>query len=61
VGELIEGIPNLRWVDAGPLSMAAIVETLTALLISINRGYGIRDAGVRVTGRDSWGRTSPTR
>jgi 8-hydroxy-5-deazaflavin:NADPH oxidoreductase len=61
VGELIEGIPNLRWVDAGPLSMAAIVETLTALLISINRGYGIHDAGFRVTGRDSWGRTSPGR
>jgi 8-hydroxy-5-deazaflavin:NADPH oxidoreductase len=61
VGELIEGIPDLRWVDAGPLSMAAIVETLTALLISINRGYGIHDAGFRVTGRDSWGRSSPAR
>jgi 8-hydroxy-5-deazaflavin:NADPH oxidoreductase len=61
VGGLIEGIPDLRWVDAGPLSMAAIVETLTALLISINRGYGIHDAGFRVTGRDSWGRSSPTR
>lgn len=56
VGELIEGIPDLRWVDAGPLSMAAIVETFTALLISVNRGYRIRDAGFRVTGRDSWGR-----
>lgn len=59
VGALIEGIPDLRWVDAGPLSMAAIVETFTALLISINRAYGIHDAGFRVTGRDSWGRASP--
>jgi 8-hydroxy-5-deazaflavin:NADPH oxidoreductase len=55
VGELIDAIPNLRWVDAGDLSMARIVETLTALVISVNRGYGIHDAGVRVTGRDSWG------
>lgn len=55
VGGLIEGIPGLRWVDAGPLSMAAVVETLTALLISINRGYGIHDAGFRVTGREAWG------
>lgn len=56
VGELIEGIPHLRWVDAGPLSMARIVEPLTALLISVNRTYGIHDAGFRVTGRDAWGR-----
>lgn len=55
VGELIEDIPNLRWVDAGPLSMARIVEPLTALLVSVNRTYGIHDAGFRVTGRDAWG------
>ena len=55
VGELIDAIPNLRWVDAGDLSMARIAEQMTALLISVNRAYKIHDAGFRVTGRDSWG------
>ncbi len=56
VGELIDQIPNLRWIDAGDLSMARIVETLTAVLVSVNRAYKIHDAGFRVTGRDSWGK-----
>jgi 8-hydroxy-5-deazaflavin:NADPH oxidoreductase len=56
VGELIDSIPNLRWVDAGDLSMARIVEPMTALLISVNRAYKIHDAGFRVTGRDAWGK-----
>jgi 8-hydroxy-5-deazaflavin:NADPH oxidoreductase len=55
VGRLIEGIPDLRWVDVGALSMARIAETFTALLIGINRAYRLRDAGFRVTGRASWG------
>ena len=55
VGGLIDQIPNLRWVDAGDLTQARITETLTALLISINRGYKIRDAAIRITGRDAWG------
>jgi NADPH-dependent F420 reductase len=55
VGELIDSIPNLRWVDAGDLSMARIVETLTAVMVSVNRAYRIHDAGFRVTGRGSWG------
>jgi NADPH-dependent F420 reductase len=56
VGALVERIPNLRWVDAGPLSMARITETLTAVMVSVNRAYGIRDAGVALTGREGWGR-----
>jgi 8-hydroxy-5-deazaflavin:NADPH oxidoreductase len=55
VGGLIDDIPNLGWVDAGDLTQARIAETLTALVISINRTYGIHDAGVRITGRDAWG------
>jgi NADPH-dependent F420 reductase len=58
VGDLVDEIPDLRWIDAGDLSMARIVETLTALLVSVNRRYRIRDAAVRITGRDSWGRPS---
>jgi 8-hydroxy-5-deazaflavin:NADPH oxidoreductase len=55
VGGLIDQIPNLRWVDAGDLTQARITEPLTALMISINRVYKIRDAAIRVTGRDAWG------
>jgi NADPH-dependent F420 reductase len=55
IGALVEGIPNLRWVDAGPLSMARIVERLTAILVSVNRSYSIKDAGFKLTGRDAWG------
>jgi NADPH-dependent F420 reductase len=55
-GELIEAIPDLRWVDCGDLSQARIIEPLTALLISINRRYKIHDAGLRITGRPGWGR-----
>ncbi len=55
VGGLIDQIPDLRWVDCGLLSQARIAETLTALLVSINRAYKIRDSGFRITGRDGWG------
>jgi len=61
IGTLVEGIPDLRWVDAGSLSMARIVERLTALLVSINRNYGIHDAGIAITGRKSWGRAQVNR
>ena len=33
VGALVEKIPDLRWADAGALSMARIVETFTAVLV----------------------------
>ena len=47
VGGLVDQIPNLRWVDAGDLTQARTLEPLTALLISINRSYKIREAGFR--------------
>jgi NADPH-dependent F420 reductase len=56
VGGLIDDIPELRWVDCGALSMARIVEPMTALLVSVNRTYKVREAGFRITGRDGWGR-----
>jgi NADPH-dependent F420 reductase len=55
VGGLVGEIPRLRWADVGELSTARITESLTALLISINREYRTRDAGVRITGRERWG------
>ena len=56
VGSLIEDIPNLRWADAGELSMARVVEPLTALLVQLNRSYKLHDTGIALTGRDRWGR-----
>jgi 8-hydroxy-5-deazaflavin:NADPH oxidoreductase len=56
IGALVESIPDLRWVDAGPLSMARIVEGMTAVLVSVNRSYGIHDAGIKLTGLEGWGR-----
>jgi 8-hydroxy-5-deazaflavin:NADPH oxidoreductase len=55
VGGLVEQIPGLRWVDAGDLTMARIVEPMTAMLVSVNRAYRVKDSGFRVTGRDAWG------
>jgi NADPH-dependent F420 reductase len=55
VGGLIEQIPNLRWVDCGDLSAARIAETLTALLVSINRTYRVKDSGFRIQGHNRWG------
>jgi NADPH-dependent F420 reductase len=47
---LVKLIPGLRPVDAGPLEMARIVESVTALLISINRRYKVPHSGLRITG-----------
>jgi 8-hydroxy-5-deazaflavin:NADPH oxidoreductase len=47
---LVRLIPGLRPIDAGPLEMARVVESVTALLISVNRRYRVHHAGVRVTG-----------
>jgi NADPH-dependent F420 reductase len=58
IGSLVDGIPNLRWVDCGTLSMARIAETMTALLVSVNRTYKMRDSGFRIVGRDEWGSPS---
>jgi NADPH-dependent F420 reductase len=49
VARLIETIPGLRPVNAGPLEMARIVEQLTPLLISVNASYRTH-AGIRLTG-----------
>jgi NADPH-dependent F420 reductase len=59
IGALVEKIPDLRWVDAGPLSMARIIERFTAVLVNVNRAYGTRGAGIAVTGADAWGAPPP--
>jgi len=50
---LVELIPGLRPIDAGPLEMARIVESLTALLISVNRRYRVHHSGIRITGLEA--------
>jgi NADPH-dependent F420 reductase len=59
IGSLVEAIPNLRWVDVGPISMARIIERLTAVMVQINRSYGLYGAGVAITGRETWGAPPP--
>jgi 8-hydroxy-5-deazaflavin:NADPH oxidoreductase len=49
VASLVELIPGLRAVNAGPLETARLVEQLTPLLISINVRYKTH-AGIRLTG-----------
>lgn len=46
----VEAIPDCRYVDGGKLENARIVESLTALLVGINRRYKVRSAGIRLTG-----------
>jgi len=47
---LIKLIPGLRPIDAGPLEMSSIVESITALLISLNRRHRVHHSGIRITG-----------
>jgi NADPH-dependent F420 reductase len=47
--KLIGRIEGLRCIDCGRLEMARIVESMTALLISVNSRYKVH-AGVRLTG-----------
>jgi 8-hydroxy-5-deazaflavin:NADPH oxidoreductase len=59
--EILQRIPGLRAVDAGRLETARIVETMTALMISINAKYkahaGIRIANLPDHPHEAW----PTR
>jgi NADPH-dependent F420 reductase len=41
---------GLRGIDAGSLRNARVVEGLTVLLLAVNRRYGVKGAGIRVTG-----------
>jgi 8-hydroxy-5-deazaflavin:NADPH oxidoreductase len=47
---MVKLIPGLRPIDAGPLEISRIVESITALLISVNRRYRVHHSGIRITG-----------
>jgi hypothetical protein len=46
---LIEDL-GVRCLDAGPLAMAPVLESLTALMVRLNRRYRSKSAGFRITG-----------
>ena len=41
---------GMNGIDGGALANAVVVEGLTAMLIHINKRYGVKDAGIRITG-----------
>ncbi len=41
---------GMRGVDVGALANAIVAESLTPLLIAINKRYGIKSSGIRITG-----------
>lgn len=49
VAKLVEAA-GMRAVDAGPLANAVAAEALTSVLLYINKKYGVKGAGVRITG-----------
>ena len=51
--DLARAFPGVRALDAGPLENSRIVEQLTALLVSLNIRYGVKTAGLRITGVQS--------
>ncbi len=50
VARLVEAIQGMRAVDAGPLANAVAVESLTPVLLYINKRYKVAGAGIRITG-----------
>lgn len=52
--KLVEEI-GLRGVEAGPLANCRVAEALTGLLIAVNKLYGVKSSGIRVTGLPSSG------
>ena len=41
---------GMRGIDVGPLANAIVGEAFTSLLIYINKAYGVKSAGIRITG-----------
>lgn len=47
--ELVKDAGLTGW-DAGPLANAMVIEGLTSVLIHINKTYGSKEAGIKITG-----------
>ncbi|MBX3519190.1 MAG: NADPH-dependent F420 reductase [Xanthobacteraceae bacterium] len=50
VGLSLAGDAGLKGIDVGPLANSVVAESLTSVLIWINRKYKIPDAGIKITG-----------
>ncbi|HJK28216.1 MAG TPA: NADPH-dependent F420 reductase, partial [Methanocorpusculum sp.] len=46
VMDLVSEVSKLQAVDAGPLAVAGIVESITPLVLNIAKFNGMRDVGV---------------
>lgn len=55
VGIALAEAAGLRGIDVGALANSVVAESLTSVLIAINRKYKIPDAGIRITGLDVLG------
>ncbi len=44
---------GMKGIDAGPLANAVAAESLTPILLYINRKYGVKGSGIRITGLES--------
>lgn len=49
----VSSIPGVRWIDAGPLHHCRALESMTALIIGINRRYKVKHGRFRVLGLES--------
>jgi len=47
--KLVSDAGLVGW-DAGPIENSAVVEGMTSILIGINKNYGSRSAGIKITG-----------
>jgi predicted dinucleotide-binding enzyme len=47
--KLVEGT-GMKGVEAGSLANAVAIEALTPVLLWINKAYGIKGSGIRITG-----------
>ncbi len=47
--KLVQAAGMVGW-DAGPIENAVVVEGLTSVLIHINKQYGVKSSGIRITG-----------
>jgi NADPH-dependent F420 reductase len=46
----LAGLLGLRGIDAGPARNARVIEGFTVVLLSVNKRYGSKGAGIRITG-----------
>jgi 8-hydroxy-5-deazaflavin:NADPH oxidoreductase len=49
---LVNAAGLIGW-DAGPIENSVVVEGMTSILLGINKKYGIKAAGIRITGKQS--------